>query len=89
MTDFKHPVWERHLDTIAEELLRLSIACNVRLRDPGVVDRANNAGSKYRSCFPRLHGAAFMEAALPSQGPMVGFWPRSSPAFDHHADKNS
>ena len=39
MTESKHPVWERHLDTIADELLRLSIACNVRLRDPGVIER--------------------------------------------------
>jgi hypothetical protein len=35
----KHPAWERHLDGIGQELLRLTIACNVRLRDPGVIDR--------------------------------------------------
>lgn len=35
----KHTAWSRHLDGIADELLRLSIACNVRLRDPGVIDR--------------------------------------------------
>lgn len=39
MTDTKHPAWARHLDSIADELLRLSIACNVRLRDPGVIER--------------------------------------------------
>ena len=39
MTDTKHAVWQRHLDGIANELLRLSIACDVRLRDPGVVER--------------------------------------------------
>lgn len=39
MTETKHPAWARHLDTIADELLRLSVACNLRLRDPGVIDR--------------------------------------------------
>jgi hypothetical protein len=39
MAETKHPAWQRHLDSIAEELLRLSIACDVRLRDPGVVER--------------------------------------------------
>ena len=39
MVDTKHAVWKRHLDGIANELLRLSIACDVRLRDPGVLDR--------------------------------------------------
>ena len=34
-----NPQWSRHLDGIAEELLRLSIACDVRLRDPGVIER--------------------------------------------------
>jgi hypothetical protein len=39
MTESQHPAWQRHLDSIADELLRLSIACDVRLRDPGVVER--------------------------------------------------
>ena len=39
MVDAKHAVWKRHLDGIATELLRLSIACDVRLRDAGVIDR--------------------------------------------------
>ena len=34
-----HAVWERHLGGIADELLRLSIACDVRLRDSGVIER--------------------------------------------------
>lgn len=34
-----HPAWSRHLDAIGAELLKLTIACDVRLRDPGVVDR--------------------------------------------------
>lgn len=39
MTDTKHPAWARHFDGIADELLRLSTACDVRLRDPGVIER--------------------------------------------------
>ncbi|MEQ1800894.1 MAG: hypothetical protein ABL989_03160 [Gammaproteobacteria bacterium] len=39
MTTSKHTPWVRHLDAIGDELMRLSIACDVRLREPGVVDR--------------------------------------------------
>ena len=39
MSGTSHPAWERHLDAIGDELLRLCIACDVRLRDPGVIDR--------------------------------------------------
>src|SRR6185503_7604207 len=39
MTQPSHPAWERHLDAIGDELVRLCIACDVRLRDPGVIDR--------------------------------------------------
>jgi hypothetical protein len=39
MTASKHPAWSRHLDAIGDELVHLSIACDVRLRDPGVIER--------------------------------------------------
>ncbi len=39
MTDETNPQWTRHLEGIAEDLLHLSIACDVRLRDPGVIER--------------------------------------------------
>ena len=39
MTGTRHPAWERHLDAIGEELVRLCVACDVRLREPGVIDR--------------------------------------------------
>lgn len=60
MTESKHPAWQRHLDTIGEELLRLTIACNVRLRDPGVIDRILNndetvCGTKNPIGFRKLH----------------------------------
>ena len=39
MADSGNPQVSRHLDGIADELLRLAIACDVRLRDPGVIER--------------------------------------------------
>ena len=39
MTDDLNPQWERHFETIADELLHLAIACGVRLRDPGMIER--------------------------------------------------
>ena len=59
MVDTKHAVWKRHLDGIASELLRLSIACDVRLRDPGVIERiirddATVCGRKNPDAFRKL-----------------------------------
>ena len=39
MTDDLNPQWERHFEGIADELLHLAIACDVRLRDPGIIER--------------------------------------------------
>jgi len=39
MIEQTNPQWTRHLEGIADELLHLEVACNVRLRDPGVVER--------------------------------------------------
>ena len=39
MSEPTHPAWARHLDTIADELLRLTTVCGVNLREPGVVER--------------------------------------------------
>lgn len=39
MTEKTHPRWSRHLEGIAEELLHLAVACDVRLREPGVIER--------------------------------------------------
>ena len=38
----KNAAWSRHLDAIADELVRLTAVCDVQLRDPGVVDRILN-----------------------------------------------
>lgn len=34
-----NPQWTRHFEGIADELVRLTIACDVRLKDPGVIER--------------------------------------------------
>ena len=37
-----NPQWTRHLEGIADELSKLAIACDVKLRDPGVIERIIN-----------------------------------------------
>lgn len=54
-----NPQWTRHLKGIADELLRLAIACDVRLRDPGVIERiikndASVCGRKNPRGFEKL-----------------------------------
>ena len=39
MPDDLNPQWERHFEGIADELLHLAIACDVRLREPGAIER--------------------------------------------------
>ena len=39
MADNLNPQWERHFEGIADELLHLAIACDVRLCEPGVIER--------------------------------------------------
>ena len=39
MTEDLNPQWERHFEGIADELLNLAIACDVRLRETGVIER--------------------------------------------------
>jgi hypothetical protein len=39
MTESEHIPWVRYLDDVSSELRRLYIACDLRLRDPGVVER--------------------------------------------------
>jgi hypothetical protein len=59
MAETKHAAWNRHLDGIASELLRLAIACDVRLREPDVIDRilrddAAVCGRKNPQAFRKL-----------------------------------
>ena len=59
MTDDLNPQWERHFEGIADELLHLAIACDVRLRDPGVIERilkndASVCGRKNEQSFQNM-----------------------------------
>ena len=60
MTDGLNPQWERHFNAIGNELVRLSIACDVDLSKPGVVERvikndASVCGRKNEIGFEKLH----------------------------------
>jgi replicative DNA helicase len=39
MNEPKHHAWARQLDAVGDELMRLGVACDVQLKDPGVVER--------------------------------------------------
>jgi len=59
MTDDLNPQWERHFEVIADELLHLAIACGVRLREPGVIERvlrndASVCGRKNERSFRKM-----------------------------------
>jgi len=54
-----NPQWKHHLDGIADELVHLAVACDVRLREPGVIERilkndATVCGSKNDAGFRKL-----------------------------------
>ena len=59
MADELNPVWERHFEGIADELLHLAVACDLRLRDPGVIERVlkndqSACGRKNAEAFQKL-----------------------------------
>ncbi len=39
MAGSNHQIWVRHLGGIATELVRMAVACDVILREPGVIER--------------------------------------------------
>jgi len=39
LTEFKHTYWGRQIDSIARELSRLAIACDIELGKPGLAER--------------------------------------------------
>lgn len=54
-----HAVWKRHLDGIADELVRLTAICDIDLRAPGVIDKvlhgdASACGKKNEIAFNKL-----------------------------------
>ena len=61
MADNLNPQWERHFEGIADELVNLAIACNVRLREPGAIERVLRndmtvCGRKNAESFRKLRG---------------------------------
>jgi hypothetical protein len=75
MSESRHKAWERHFDGIGDELLRLAVACDVRLREPGVIDRilANDAsvcGLSNPVGFHKLH--LLVQALYDSLGKSLG-----------------
>ena len=74
MTDDVNPQWSRHLEAIGEELLHLSAACDLDLREPGVVDRiikddATVCGRKNEIGFHKLR--ALVMATYDSLGKSI------------------
>ena len=70
-----HAVWSRHLDGIADELVRLTAICDVDLRAPGAIDRvlrgdASVCGSKNPIGFKKLR--ALLAATYESLNKAVG-----------------
>jgi hypothetical protein len=60
MTESRHTAWVRHFDGIGDELVRLAVACDLRLREPGVIERilANDetvCGRRNAIGFHKLH----------------------------------
>jgi len=59
--DNLNPQWERHFEGIADELLHLATTCDVRLREPGVIERilkndASVCGRKNEHSFRKMRG---------------------------------
>ena len=64
--------WGKNLDDVAREVARLSIACNVRILDPGVIERVLNddasvCGSRNPAGFEKLRTALKMHYHIRSQ----------------------
>jgi hypothetical protein len=74
LNETRHAAWARHLDGIADELIRLAVACDLSLRDPGVIERvlrndATVCGSANPVAFRKLH--RLLIAAFDSLGKAV------------------
>jgi hypothetical protein len=59
MTDDLNPQWERHFERIADELIHLAIACDVKLGEPEAIERVLRSdwtvcGRKDEETFQKL-----------------------------------
>ena len=39
MTEFKHTYWGRQIDSLARELSKLALGCDIELGEPGIAER--------------------------------------------------
>jgi hypothetical protein len=75
MTTGKHAAWKRHLDGIADEIVRLTAICDVDLRAPGNIERILQGdqgvcGKKNEIAFKKLK--AVLAATYESLNKAVG-----------------
>jgi len=64
--------WAKNLDEVDNEIARLSIACNVRILDPGIIERvlqndASVCGSRNPAGFEKLRTALKMHYHIRGQ----------------------
>ena len=64
-SDLRAGWWAKNLDDVAREVARLATICNVRILDPGVIERvlendASVCGSANRAAFAKLRSALTM-----------------------------
>ena len=57
--------WGKNLDDMAREVARLAVACNVRILDPGIIERVLNnddsvCGTRNPAAFKKLRDALTM-----------------------------
>jgi hypothetical protein len=64
-SDYGGAFWARNLDEVDQEIARLAAICNVRILDPGVIERVLNndslvCGSNNQAAFDKLRRALTM-----------------------------
>ena len=73
MTEQPHPFfiawWAKNLDVLDREIARLALLCQVRILDPGVIERvlrkdASVCGTHDPVAFARLHDMLMMHFAI-------------------------
>jgi hypothetical protein len=73
MTEQPHPFliawWAKNLDALDREIARLALLCQVRILDPGVIERvlqkdASVCGTHDPVAFARLHDMLMMHFAI-------------------------
>ena len=71
-TELRSAWWAKNLDDVDREIVRLAVVCNVRILDPGVVERviqndASVCGSTNALAFGKLRDALMMHYRMREQ----------------------